>query len=524
MSALDPSDYASGEDRYVNFGEDFLGVQLADTQKQLMRSITQNQRILIISGNGVGKSYGVAILILAFLYTNPDSVILGTSGSYGQFIDTMWGPLDSMCKKVKEEHGLPGKIYRGNKPSIEVNPEWFFRVTSPRDPGELEGRHAESVLVVIEEADKEYITAEHFDSAGSSITDMNDKMIAIANPPDDEANVVYEKAQEDRWTVIDFSSFESHNVQVDAGKRDGDHIEGLVDLITIADDWEAWNDRDWPETPDDWKGVNHYKELVQMGEMSRERLIEQLRPGFDKARTMHRESDDLDKRWYKRRLGEIPPAAATVHRPFTIDDVKTAFDRNPEITTMSPDGVGIDVARKGGDFNVIAAVHGDMIKIHRRWSDQDHNVGERNIRDTLDQWPDVPVAIDASPEGSGLADRVANFAPEMVRFRAGETAAFDTTYFDKWTEGLHKLGHFLEDGGCFDNRRLREEMLSAARHVETEEKYYKRRNDDVYKASSKEDIKDALGRSPDMLDAAYMAVWAASDAPNAEYREQKLVW
>lgn len=522
---LDPNDYTAGRDRYVNFCEDFLGVRLAETQKRLMRAVTRKQRILIISGNGVGKSYSVAMLILAFLYTNRDSVVLGTSGSYGQFIDTMWGPLDNMCEKVQDEHGLPGTIYRGNKPSIEIDPEWFFGVTSPRQPGELEGRHASDALVVIEEADKEYITEDHFDSAGSSITDMNDKMIAIANPPDDEANVVYEKKESDRWHVIDFSSFESHNVKVDTGKfEDDSHIPGLVDLVTIADDWEEWNDRDWPETPDDWLGVHYHKERIETGETSRQELIEMLRPGVEKARTAHRESDDLDKRWYKRRLGEIPPAAATVHRPFTIDDVKAGYDRDPRIVTKSPDGIGIDVARKGGDFNVIAGVHGDLIRIHKRWSGQDHNEGEQKIRSTLSKWPDVPVAIDANPEGSGLADRVSTFAPEMVRFKSGETAAHEDMYFDKWTEGLHKLGHFLEDGGAIDNRRLREEMLAAAREIETEEKYYKRREEDVYKAGSKDNIKDVLGRSPDMLDAALQAVWSASDAPEAEHYEQHLTW
>lgn len=521
--SLDPQDYTDGVDRYINFAEDFLGVRLAGTQKRIIRAVVQNQRILIISGNGVGKSYAVVILVLAFLYTNVNSICLGTSGSYGQFIDTMWGPMENMAKRLKEEHGLPGQIYSGNSPGIEINGEWFFRVASPRDPGELEGRHADNVLVVIEEADKEYITDEHFSSAGSSITDMGDKMIAIANPPEDETNVVWEKAQEDRWTVIDFSSFESHNVKVDTGEASGDHITGLVDLITIADDWEAWNNQDWPETPDDWLGVSHYKDQVERGEMKRMRLVNMLLPGVEAAKTAHEDDDNLDKRWYRRRLGETPPAAATVHRPFTLDDVRECYRRDPEVTTVEPQGVGIDVARKGGDFNVIASLHGDAIRIQNRWSGTDHNVNETKIRSVILDW-DTPVAIDANPEGSGLADRVATFTDELYRFKAGETAANEQSYFDKWTEGLYKLGHFMENGGTISSTRLRNELLAAARTVETEEKYYKRRNAEVYKCTSKDAVKDALGRSPDMLDAALQAVWAASDAPMQEHSEQRLVW
>lgn len=521
----DPSDYTTGTDRYINFTRDFGGMKLAETQKRLFRAITQHQRIIVMSGNGPGKSYGVAALIAAFLYTNVNSVVLGTSGSYGQFIDTMWSPLSSLVKDMKDKHDLPGRVYEGNQPGIEIDDEWFFKVTSPRDPGELEGRHGPDVLVVIEEADKEYITEEHFDSAGSSITDMNDKMIAVANPPFDEANVVYEKMQSDRWHTIQFSSFESHNVKVDLGEIVDEHIPGLVDLVTIADDWEAWNDMDWPETPSDWEGVTHYKKLVDQDEMTRSELIELLRPGAEKARYAHTQRDDLDVRWYRRRVGKIPPATATVNRPFSPDDVKAAYDRDPEMVTPIPQGVGIDVARQGGDFNVIAAVHGDVIKIHNRWKGVDHNRNESIIRNAFSAWPDdTIIAIDASPEGSGLADRVSTFAPETIRFKSGETAAEENAYFDKWTEGLKKLGEFFGDGGAFSDRRLREEALSASRIVELEEKYYKRRDDDVYKASSKEDIKDELGRSPDVLDAAYMAAWAASEAPHMEVSEQRLVW
>lgn len=517
MSSMHPSQYANGVDRYVNFGQDFMGARFAETQKRILRSVNEHQRVLIISGNGVGKSYGVAILALAFLYTNTDSVVLGTSGSYGQFIDTMWGPMKSMAQDLKDDHGLPGQIYSGNKPAIEINSEWFFRVTSPRDPGELEGRHADDVLVIIEEADKEYITPEHFDSAGSSITDMNDKMVAIANPPDDEANVVYEKAQQDRWHVIDFSSFESHNVQVDMGDVADEHIPGLVDLITIADDWEAWNDTDWPETPDDWPGVNHYKQKIQRGDMERSELIEMLRPGAPVARDAHKLEQSLDKKWYKRRLGDIPPAAAVIHRPFTLQDVRDAYERDPEITTPQPQAVGIDVARKGGDYNVVDGVHADVLRVYNRWNGTDHNQNERKIRSILDQWPDPDIAIDASPEGSGLADRLGAEYGGLTRFNAGEKAANSQTYFDKWSEALHAFGSFLDNGGSFSNSILREELLAAARVVETQEKYYSNRNATVYKCTSKDAVKQKLGRSPDMLDAAIQAVWRnrVNPTPNA---------
>lgn len=516
--------YTSGRDRYVNFAHDFLGLQLAETQKQIMRAVTEHQRILIISGNGVGKSYGVGGLGLGFLFTNPDSIVMGTSGSYGQFIDTMWRPTKGMYRTLKEEHGLPGRVYDGNKPKIELDDEWYFNVASPRDPGELEGRHGSDVLVIIEEADKEYITEEHFDSAGSSITDMNDKMVAVANPPKDEANVVYEKAQSDRWHVIQFESFQSHNVKYDLGEVD-QQITGLTDLITVAGDWEAWNDEPWPKTPDDWPGVSTYKQLVDKGEVDRETLIKKLRPGAEEAFTAHLEHDNLDTRWYRRRVGQIPPQNASRFRPIQVEDVENAYQGTSRVATTHPEGAALDVARSGGDSNVLAGKHGDVLRIHDDWKGTDHNTNEQTVRNKFEQWPDsIVFAVDAKGEGSGLADRLANFIPELVRFDAGAEAANKSEFYDRWTEGLYKLGQFLKNGGVIDNRRLREELLAAARTVTLEERYYKSRDTTVLKATKKDKVRDRLGRSPDMLDAAYMAVWASSDAPHSVRKTQRLVW
>jgi len=193
MSALanaDPEDYTEGRDRYVNFAEDVLELDLAETQKEILRALTEHDRILVVSGNGVGKSYTVAIAKLAFLATNVDSIVLGTSGSYSQFIDAAWRPLKALHEDAKRRVGIPGETYDGGQPTLEIDSEWFAKVVSPRDPGDLEGRHAAHMLVVIEEADKKYITREHFDSAGSSITDDSDRMLAVANPPLDETDVV----------------------------------------------------------------------------------------------------------------------------------------------------------------------------------------------------------------------------------------------------------------------------------------------------------------------------------------------
>lgn len=522
--SFNPDEYTSGADRYIRFAEDFLDLELADVQKRVLRAVARNQRTLVWGANGPGKSFITAALKLGFLFSNADSIVMGTSGSYQQYHDTMWRPLDTMHGRAQRKYGLPGKSKGGNQPILELDDEWYAKVVSPRDPGELEGRHGSDVLVVIDEADKKYVTDEHFDSAGSSITDLNDKMVAICNPPDDETDVVYQKKNDPRWEVVEISSFEAHNVLVDAGEISDTRIPGIVDLITIADDWEAWNGSDWPKVedayPGQWPGMPEITSELDKGNINRDDVLQWLRPGFDVARTAHENRTDLDERWYKRRAGVIPPEGAEAHRPIYTDDVQAASEQS---LTFDPNryGFGTDIGRTN-DSTAIVEVRkldgkhdefGLCVRTDRA-GERSHGDNESMIRAAMEDGPVLGAnAIDADAEGSGVADQMSAEYDECFRFRGGMNPVDPKEakeYKDRRTEALALLGEFLRNGGKIANDRLEKELFACARTIQ-----YKRRRSkgqDVLKAESKDKIKDRIGRSPDVLDAAAMAVYAFEDA------------
>jgi hypothetical protein len=468
-----------------------LEIDLAAQQETILRALASNQRTVIMSGNGPGKSFGVAIAILAFLVSNPGATVLGTSGSYSQFTDAVWRPLKQLHGRL--DRRLPvdlGTPNDGGQPTLELDTDWFAKVVSPRDAGDLEGRHAEAVLVVIEEADKAYIGDEHFDSAGSSITDERDRMLVVCNPPRDESNAVYERLESgrdpsrDRWETLQFSTLESHNVRVDAGElgADAEKIPGITDLATIRADWEEWIGEEWPG-------------------------LEQARRWSDPDSSDFRE--DLDARWYRRRAGVIPPVAAAAHRPIEREDVQAAWERSPKATTDMPQASAVDVARSGADDTVAASVREQALPIRYESSGDAHTTQRDDLADRFADDDEHPIAVDAMGEGSGLADMLAERFPEVIRFGAGQEPVASRTYYSCWEEGLDLLGDWLADGGSIDDRRLYEELLVAARTVEFEERHYASRGTEVLKATaSKDDVKDRVGRSPDRLDTAYMAVWA----------------
>lgn len=457
--------------------EEFLDLTVSEAQRTICRAVASEKKTVVVTANGLGKSYIAAAIVNVWLAVLHPGVAFATSGTYSKLQRTFCKPVQSLHDNALGGIGLPG-TYKKQPPRIEIEgePEHYFEASSPKDSGELEGVHSSYTLGVIEECDKPDINAEVVDSMQSLITDDRDRLLAIANPPLDESNIVYEMINDPTWETVQLSSFDSHNVQVEIGEVDGELIDGLATLGKIKDDWRSFNQREWP--------------------------------GVEEARTSYTD-DTLDTRWYRRRLGRIPPRSADVHRPFTTTDVTDAFGRDPETVYETPQGLGLDIARMGGDENVLAGVFADDIRIIDRWKGTDHNQNVAKLRGLLQESWDATLAIDATGEGSGPADRIGMFYPSVRRFNNGENAANETVYKNCWTEAIAYLGESLANGGAFTNRRLREELLAAANVVEYEERYYSSRDAEVLKATQKAAIKEYLGRSPDCLDAAAMACWAA---------------
>lgn len=467
----------TGTDRYARFITEILEYRLGAVQRRLLDALATNRRTVAVGANGVGKSFGLGGLgSIASLYCNLDCTVNITSGSYGQLDDTIWKPI----KNIHRNSMLPGRTL-DNKRELKsgIDEEWYLKCLSPRHPADLEGRHNRRMVYIIEEADKTGITDEHIDSAESTLTDEKDRMLVIANPPDDETNIVSKLMDSDQWTTINFSSFESHNVQVDIGEHPGPKIPGLIELSEIKENWEAWNRTDWP--------------------------------GYETAFTAHEDSNTLDRRWYRRRAGVRPPVGAENWRPIEVMDVKNAYGRqNPPVRHETPSSVAIDVARSG-DKTVMVGVHGPELRVHYAEPGANHAVQKQALRDMIDTWPSPMITVDAVGEGSGLADDMDLWFPNVVRYSNGSEARQRDEYYKCWSESLDVLGDFLADGGVIHNDDLREELLIAASVVELSEKAMKSRGGpdgtNVVQASSKDDIKDELNHSPDYLDAAAMAVW-----------------
>jgi len=490
--------YQRGAEQFVSWVHDKLPVRLSEAQRRLLRAVAEHQRVVVIGANGPGKSYAAACLAEAFLNTRRPSTVLATSGTYGKLKRTLCRPIESLHDDDGLAHPLPGR-YKHSPPRIDTgDAEWYFEASRPRDAGELEGTHNEHLLAITEEADKATVDAEVIESLDSCLTDRNDRHLVIANPPKSEANVVHDLVSSEAWETVRIPTWESRNVRVDAGEHAGPKIPGLLGLEEVRNSWENWNGETWP--------------------------------GLEAAKTAHERRDDLDERWYRRRAGVMPPTGAEAWRPFQVETVTavTAERRGP--LPGPPLGSGLDVARSG-DRTVLITAYRDGLRVRGTWQGTNYPQQEADIIAELDGDEYHPLAIDAAGEGSGLADYLADRWPQTFRFRSDgeplvsaaeprvETPYGASNYDTQRAEGMAALGDYLPETGeaAVVDRRLREELLAAARTAEFDEKTLASRGKngaDVVTINSKDAISEQLGHSPDYLDASMMASWAARCTPD----------
>ena len=413
----------SGDARYVRFAEDWFGVQSTYVLERVSEAIEEHQQVLVIGANGIGKSFSIPTLGLAALYTNPQTIVHVTAGTSTTLKNTIWKGAKSLFNHAKSNYDIPGRRLDGTREiRSELGEEWYFECISPRYPDDLEGPHNEHVIYFIEEADKPGVTAEHIDSVRSTATDENDRVVVVANPPTDESNVVYDLVENEEWHTLQFASWDSHNVRIERGVQEGEKIGGLVDSSKIQSDWEEYHDIEWP-------GL--------------EQVIEWSDPKSENFR------DDLHELWYKRRAGIVPPEGSEYWRPWSVSDVEAAYKRDVGNVRITPEALGVDIARKV-DKTVAIGLHGPKAKVEYV-SQERHKTQQKQLIEKIREWPELPITVDAIGKGEATYEAIDDHFPKVYEFGNGQTALDEKSYRYKWDEGLQLIGEWLRSGGSFES-------------------------------------------------------------------------
>ncbi|MBK3666185.1 hypothetical protein JJE66_33810 [Bradyrhizobium diazoefficiens] len=235
------------------------------------------RRISIVSGRGTGKSSGISILILWFLFCY-ESLITATGPTEKNLMSVLWPEMSRWIQKMPSEIG---QLYDWQATYIRMkaSPEtWFARAitASKESPETLSGAHHQNQMLIADEASGIESNA-IFDAASGSLTNNNYLFIMISQGIR-SLGYFYDSHRSGMsalWVNLTFNSEESpivdqeflRSVEVTYGKDSPQYrvqvLGGFPDEGTLDDKGyvQLFNERDLHIVPFDqqWKPVGKVK-------------------------------------------------------------------------------------------------------------------------------------------------------------------------------------------------------------------------------------------------------------------------
>lgn len=213
-------------------------------------------------------------------------------------------------------------------------------------------------------------------------------------------------------------------------------------------------------------------------------------------------------------FGQFPPAS--LNALLGPDDLKVAFSRVVKKDAYSHSGkvLGVDVARQGDDSTVIAPRQGIVAFKPKvlRIADTVQIAG--HVAQAINKFqPDVVNVDGTGGWGYGVVDTLRSwgYAVNDIQF-AGK--AYDRQYANKRAEMAFEFAKWVKEGGCLpEMQELQEEATAIT---------YFFNNQDQFQIIAKDQIKELIGRSPDLFDAYGLtfAVPVMAKHPADHFRQQ----
>jgi phage terminase large subunit len=200
----------------VKFIESVLGVStLEEYQRNIIRSVDENERTAIAACHDVGKSFLMARISMAYLSLYPNSKVITTAPTYNQVQRILWSEIRSAYQT--SSFPLGGQI---NQTDWTFSPDWFAIGFTPRNEivgtglgqgtqSSFQGFHAKRLMVVFDEATG--IPPSIWNMAEGLLTSANVKFVAIGNPTSKNSEF-YNCFKSPAWKKINLSCFDSPNL------------------------------------------------------------------------------------------------------------------------------------------------------------------------------------------------------------------------------------------------------------------------------------------------------------------------
>jgi hypothetical protein len=456
----------------VFFVEHALGHLTWSKQRDLLRSIRDNEKTAARASHGVSKTYTAAEAAVWFLNCIPNSKVITTAPTFPQIKMLLWSEINTIYAHSRIR--LEGECLK-TEIKVEDDPDHYAFGFSTDKPARAEGWHAPAILFIFDEA--KGIPQWLWDSVRGLMTGGLCRWLAISTTDGvqvgEQYYKIFEKEKSD-WNRIHISAFDSPYVT-------GEKFRGIeMRDLTRPDVFRL--------KYVDPKDVN----------------IQIASPAY---------IADCEKEWGKdsilfqtKVLGQIVDEGADsiiklsqVQRMFTNGERADFDDKGTE-------RIGVDVARGGTDDAVMYRTKGLKVAARKRIEPKAFPEREKlvYVADEVERFAGfdktIRIKVDDTGVGGGVTDILQSRGYDVVPVNFGAEASDPDHYPNAVTEMWYEVGKFIQDIACPRDDRLEAELVN--RKTKALDKRGRRQ------IESKDDYKARFqGKSPDDADAFLLAFY-----------------
>ncbi|KKN08642.1 hypothetical protein LCGC14_1054590 [marine sediment metagenome] len=456
-----------GRDDPVWWIEDTFNEKLWHKQKEIVRAINTNPRVMVKSCHSAGKSYVAAKTGIWFLETHSHSIVLTTAPTFRQVKQVLWQEIRRAYRGAQKPVKL-NILKNLLKVEAQIDDKWYAFGFSTDDPDAFNGIHAEHILVIFDEASG--IPPEIWESAKGVLSSGNAHLLGIGNPTDPSSMFAMEFKEKSIAYPIRISAYDTPNMTE----------------FNITEDLIAESDYDYSKIAKLITGPLPYPALTSPFYV------------WDAYHTWGPNSPAYSARV----LGEFPEQGEDTLIPLNL--IEDACRRN--IPPGFPKEFSHDVAYMGSDYNVLIYRQGDYTRVIDSWNKLDTDETAQRIIHHSMNFATSLIKIDVIGYGAGVADQLVKYfgesrvlkinvaeAPTIPSFSEELNKFHDKQFLNYRAELYWRLREKFEQG-TIDIDPHDEDLKTELSMLK-----YKIENGKI-KIESKDDMRKRLRRSPDRAD------------------------
>lgn len=459
------------------FAREVFGLELWDRQLEALELTDTARRVAVLSAHGIGKTLAEAVEVFYQTLVYGPCLVICISAVQSQMRHQTFGEMHKLFLRAKN---LPGELYTDSY-RLDAATRHQAIGLGTNEPGRLTGYHHDRLVVIVDEAHG--LPDVMWDAVLALAVGEHDRVLALGNPGPPVGRW-YTIAKSAGWAHLTIPSTSHPNVVTGRNV-----IPGAITRTKIA---EYAADH----------GVNS---------PTYRRLVEGL--FTEDASEIITTTADLER------------AAVLWEREMILD-----ADRRRDETYLGPEYViGVDPARLGPDLTALCIAEGPsqglasrgrtLVREFITWGQTDTMVTVGRIQAEAKQrginywedgcrlgWHPGRFIVDEPGVGGGVVDRLKERGYTVIPFNGARAVAEEEWKDPKRYKNLRAAAYWslrkmLEAGTIAvpRNDRLWEELLSTEWEMGSDEKIMIR---------PKEELRDRLGRSPDLADSlSLVAYW-----------------